>query len=276
MELGISSWTVPWAVGIVGYPRPARPLDAIGLLDKAIEVGVRRVQIADNLPLDQLDDAELDRLRNAAQERGLVLEVGTRGVDRDHLVRYIDIAHRIGAPLLRTVLSGRLLGSDQLAKTEAEIRSIVPLLQEDRITLALENNEAFAAIQYSELVNQISDPRVGVCLDTANSLGRPETLETVVKHLAKHVVILHAKDYDIRRVDTRMGFSVVGTAAGEGRVDFSWLLRELTQSAGDAFSVILEHWPPFTADIDATVVNEQRWLVTSVNYLRGVLDSLRQ
>jgi len=275
MELGISSWTVPWSIGIAGYPRPSKPLDPVGLLDKAVAVDVRRVQIADNLPLDQLDDHELDGLRAAAEERGLVLEAGTRGLDPDHLVRYVRIARRIGAPLLRTVLSGRLLGSDQLAQTEAAIRSVLPLLEKHEITLALENNEAFAAGQYSDLVMRISNPRVGICLDTANSLGRPETLELVVKHLAKHTVILHAKDYDIRRVDTRMGFSVVGAVAGDGRVDFPWLLAELKQSAGDGFSVILEHWPPFERDISTTVANEERWLTTSVEYLRRVLSTAR-
>lgn len=273
MELGISSWTLPWSVGVAQYPRPDTPLNAIGLLDKAVAVDVRRVQIADNLPLDELDERQLDDLRVGAQERRLVLEAGTRGVDPDHLIRYIDIARRIGAPMLRTVLSGRLLGRDQLAQTAASIRSVLPLLEKHHVMLALENNEAFAAAEYSQLITAIASPWVGACLDTANSLGRPETLDVVVKHLARHTVMLHAKDYDVRRVDTRMGFSVVGTAAGEGRVDFPWLLAQLNHAAGNGVSVILEHWPPFQGDIESTVVSEERWLTTSVSYLRGLLSS---
>src|SRR6202035_3578671 len=65
------------------------------------------------------------------------------------------------------------------------------------------------------------------CLDAANSLGRPETFRTVVENLAEHAVVFHAKDYDIRRIDTRMGFSIVGTPVGDGRVDFDWVLSEI-------------------------------------------------
>ena len=101
------------------------------------------------------------------------------------------------------------------------------MLDRQDVTLALENNEAFSAAEFAMLIRRIASPRVGICLDTANSLGRPETLETVVEQLAEHAVVLHAKDYDIHRVDTRMGFSVTGTPAGEGRVNFDWVLTEL-------------------------------------------------
>jgi hypothetical protein len=60
--------------------------------------------------------------------------------------------------------------------------------------------------QIACVIRRIASPHGGICLDTANSLGRPELLETVVEHLADLAVVLHAKDYDIRRVDTRMGF----------------------------------------------------------------------
>ena len=221
-KLGIASWTLPWAIGVQGYPLPQRPLGCIGLLEKAVEAKVSVVQIADNLPLHELPDQELDQLREAATARGLVLEAGTRSLDPEHLARYIAITHRIGARILRTVLSGSLSGPKQLAAAEAR------------------NPEGFAgarapgrdacsgeqrSIQRGGVCgdhHRIASPHVGICLDTANSLGRPETLQTVVENLAEHAVVLHAKDYDIRRIDTRMGFSVVGTAAGDGRVDFDW------------------------------------------------------
>lgn len=273
MELGISSWTVPWSIGVAGYPSPQRPLDPVGLLELAVRAGVTRVQIADNLPLDQLSDDELSDLGSEARERGLTLEAGTRGVEREHLKRYIAIAHRIGAPILRTVLSGRLLDREALAKTESHILEAVPMLEANDVRLALENNEAFGASEYASLMTRLSHPLLGICLDTANSLGRPEVLESVVQHLAGHAVMLHAKDYDIVRVDTRMGFSVVGQPAGAGRVDFPWLLGELRKFGRNQMSVIVEHWPPFQGEIEATVRMEEEWLVTSVNYLRDAIQS---
>ena len=59
MQLGISSYTFSWAVGIPGYPQPLQPLTALALLDRASELGVGVVQIADNLPLDALPPLKL-------------------------------------------------------------------------------------------------------------------------------------------------------------------------------------------------------------------------
>jgi sugar phosphate isomerase/epimerase len=156
-----------------------------------------------------------------------------------------------------------------MAAAEAGIRQILPALERTGVTLALENNEAFSAAEFAGLMLRIASPRVGICLDTANSLGRPEMLETVVDKLAEHAVVLHAKDYDIRRTDTRMGFSVVGQPAGEGRVDFDWVLAELRQRGRTGISVIVEHWPPFVGTIEDTVRIEEEWLARSVRFLRS-------
>jgi sugar phosphate isomerase/epimerase len=128
-KLGIASWTLPWAIGVHGYPSPQQPLGCIGLLEKAVEAEVSVVQIADNLPLHELPDQELDQLREAAAARGLVLEAGTRSLDVEHLTRYISITHRIGARILRTVLSGSLFGPQQLAAAEAAILKVLPPLE---------------------------------------------------------------------------------------------------------------------------------------------------
>jgi len=271
LKLGIGSWSVPWSVGVAGYPQPANPLGAIGLLDKAVEAGVSVVQIADNLPLHQFSDEELDRLRDAACARGVTLEAGTRGVEADHLARYIGIAHRIGARILRTVLSGSLCGPEKLAAAEAGIRAVLPLLEREDVNLALENNEAFSAAEFAGLIQRLASPRVGICLDTANSLGRPETLETVAGQLAPYAFELHAKEYDIERVATRMGLSIVGKAAGDGRVDFDWVLAELRRHGHTEINVIVEQWPPFAGSIEETVRIEEEWLSRSVRFLRAKL-----
>jgi sugar phosphate isomerase/epimerase len=272
MRLGISSWTVPWSIGVRGYPLPDSPLDAFGLLELAVEADVRVVQIADNLPLDQLTGDELDRLARAAAERALVLEVGTRSLDPADLVRYIEIAGRIGARSLRTVLSGPRREAGDVSAAVAAIQRVIPELHQHRVQLALENNEVFAAAHYAAIMRELSTPAVGVCLDTANSLGRPELLGAVLDQLADHTVMLHAKDYDVRRIDTRMGFSVTGAAAGQGRVDFDLVFDRLRAAGRQDLSVIIEHWPPFLGDVVSTVLNEREWLSQSAGFLRPLVE----
>ena len=63
--LGIASWTLPWAIGVQGYPQPPKPLGWMGLLEKAVEADVSVLQIADNLPLHEMPVEELDQLRAA-------------------------------------------------------------------------------------------------------------------------------------------------------------------------------------------------------------------
>jgi sugar phosphate isomerase/epimerase len=103
MKLGISSWAFPWAVGIPGYSRPAHPLSPSTLVSRAAEWGAGVVQIADNLPLDRFAAGELRALRNQAENAGLVLEAGTRGVDPEHLHKYLKIASALGSRLVRTL-----------------------------------------------------------------------------------------------------------------------------------------------------------------------------
>ena len=53
MRLGIGSYTYGWAIGVSGHA-PERPMGALDLLERAAELGVGLVQVADNLPLHRL------------------------------------------------------------------------------------------------------------------------------------------------------------------------------------------------------------------------------
>ena len=81
MQLGISTYTFTWAIGVPGYLRMAEPMDAIGLIHQAHEYGVSVVQLCDNLPLHTLSDEELIKIRDTASALKIELEIGTRGVE---------------------------------------------------------------------------------------------------------------------------------------------------------------------------------------------------
>jgi sugar phosphate isomerase/epimerase len=273
VEIGISSWTLPWSIGLDGYPEPPAPVGPIDLLDCAVDCGVKVVQFADNLPLVDLPDDALDEVAAYARDRGLAIELGTRSLDLDHLRRYLEVATRVQAPILRTVLSGSMLERDELMRAGHALRDLVPDLERHDVVLALENNESFAAAEFAEIVAAADSPLVGICLDTANSLGRPETFWTVTEELAEQTVMFHAKDYEIHRIDTRMGFTIEGRPLGDGRVDFAAVLERLTASAPGDFNVIIEHWPPFKGDIESTIESERRCLDRSLAFLRSLVDS---
>jgi len=103
VKLGIGSYAHGWAVGVPGYP--GHPdgigLTANGLLHKAFTLGVKIVQIADNLPLHTLPDQQLADLEQLACELQLSIEVGTRGFR--NLGAYLELAVRFTSPILHRV-----------------------------------------------------------------------------------------------------------------------------------------------------------------------------
>ncbi|MEE8217939.1 MAG: sugar phosphate isomerase/epimerase, partial [Vicinamibacteria bacterium] len=75
MRLGIGTYTYTWAVGVPGY-LPETPVTAADLVKAANAAGLRCVQIADNLPLEQLTTEERHTLLELAESRRVAIEVG--------------------------------------------------------------------------------------------------------------------------------------------------------------------------------------------------------
>jgi len=265
MRLGIGSWSFPWAIGVPGYPQPAAPLDAVGLLLKAKDLHVDVVQICDNYPLHTRSAGDLDQIACTAQDLRIRVEVGTRGVEPSHLLRYLEIATRLSATSLRTIV-------DNPADPYREwIAQVLPRYAEAGVAIAVETNEGLSVDEFAALVEALNSPYFGITLDTVNSLGREERTREVAAKLARYAITLHYKDYAIERVDHRMGFRVVGRPAGEGRVDAQWLFSSLTQAGRDP-QVIVELWPPFLGSIEETVAQEEEWVNRSVRFLQRLLD----
>ncbi|NLY91996.1 MAG: TIM barrel protein [Firmicutes bacterium] len=272
-QLGISSWSYPWAIGVPGYPAPEKPLTAAGLVEKAKSLGVNVVQIADNLPLHTLSVGELTELRDAAVEYGIELEIGTRGVEPDHLCQYLQIANFLNSRLLRT-LTHTATSQPDLPQIETWLRSVLPDFAKAGVVLALENYERHPAGELAALVRKIGHPNLGVCLDTVNNFGALEGPELVLRELAPYVVNLHIKDFAIARIDTAMGYVLTGRPAGEGRLEVLKVIEYLN-GKGRSYNIILELWPPFQNNVEETIRNEAEWVKRSITYLKGEIRKIR-
>jgi sugar phosphate isomerase/epimerase len=266
MRLGIGSYTYTWAVGVPGH-LPARPMGASDLLERARHLGVGVVQIADNLPLHRLPVAELEKLDRRATELGISVEVGTRGIDPKHLARYVEIASRFRSRILRVVVDTSDHHPDENEVVEV-VKAVLPELQSAGICLALENHDRFPVRVLARVVERIGSARVGICLDTVNSLGALEGPDTVIETLGPWTVNLHVKDFSIERVSHAMGFVVEGKPAGSGRLNVPRLLERLRAFGRDP-NAILELWTPPGATLEATIAREAEWAEDSIRYLRS-------
>ena len=265
MRLGISSHAYGWAVGVPGN-EPAHAMGALDLLQRASDLGVRVLQVADNLPLHTLSEPVLDEFAARATRLGIAIELGTRGIGPAQVHPYIGLAGRFRATILRTIVdtADHQPSEDEIVRT---IRRLVPDLQKACVSLALENHDRFQARTMARIVIRIRSQNVGICLDTVNSFGALEGPEVVVDALGPWTVNLHLKEFSVRRESHRMGFTIEGMPLGQGRLDVPWVLARLREHGRDP-NAILEQWTPPGNTLEATIAREAAWVAESVAYAR--------
>ena len=272
MKLGIGTYCYMWAIGFKFGEReaaPAQPMDAAGLLRRAHELGVRLVQVGPNLPLAALSASALDALVAQARAWDIEFELGTRGLETDHLERQVALAKRIGAKLLRTIPE---IGGESVEARDIPpyLEAILPTLERESVALGLENGK-LPAKELAWALDTVGSPRIGVVLDMVNSLAVPEGWKYVTEVLAPYTICLHHKEFVVERVWHMMGFTVEGCPAGTGQLDTPWLLETL-DNAGAIYNVILEVWPPEQATLQGTIDLEDQWVRESIPYLRKFIE----
>lgn len=267
MDIGISSYTFTWAIGVPGA-EPENSMTVFDLINKAVELDVKVVQIADNLPLEMFSVQELKELKVYADQVGIRIEVGARLMTIERLQQYLKIVRLVESPILRFVIDGPGFepGLDEI---QAIIQAIIPELEEQQIILAIENHDRLSVREFVETVQRASSSQVGICLDTVNSIGAGEGIETVINRLMPITVNLHIKEFIIRRVSYKMGFVIEGAPLGRGMLS----VPDLVSKAGNACrSAILEQWVPPEPAIRDTILKEKEWAKESIVYLKTVLN----
>ena len=263
MKIGISSYAFRWAVGTRDFTPPT-PLTPFSLLDKVAALGGEVVQVLDNLPLDGLPERTLADLAAHATELGLTLEVGIRGSRPEHLHRNLAVARRLGARLMRVVLTDADW-EPPLDELVAIFEALLPELRAANVTVGIENHFHLAPSELASLVKAIGDPLVGVCLDPLNSITKLVGPAETVATLAPFVVSLHFKDAVITR--PRTGFYISGCPLGEGLVDLPGMLAAV-RAAGRWPNLLVECWMDRLDDEGATLAQEEAWAGQGIAYLR--------
>jgi sugar phosphate isomerase/epimerase len=262
MKLGVSSYAFGWAVNEGQFTPDS-------LLDFAIAHQVPVIQLGDHLPLHRMETLALDTFAARARAAGVGIETGARGLTPAHLQTYIDVSHRVGAGLLRFVIDDRTYepGLDEIT---CVILDALAALRDAGVTLGLENHDRFPTVTLRRLIDGIASENVGICLDTANSLGAGEGICEVLAQLAPVCVNLHVKDFAIARLPHLMGFIIAGRTLGEGMLPLREVLEAVARH-GRCGTAVVETWPPPEANLAATIAKEADWAVRSVQVLRDAL-----
>lgn len=218
-------------VGIVIHSYPARSrekgfADPARFLDFCRERGAAGVQ----LPLGTPPAEDARRLRAAAEKYGMYLEGSSRPPkDKADLARFeaeVKAARECGAAVVRTVmLGGRRYETFHTAKEYAafadgalaSLRLAEPVVARHKVTLAVENHKDFRADELIGVLKAVSSERVGVCVDTGNSLALLERPADTAGALAPWAAACHLKDMGVE--EAADGFLLAEVPLGDGFLD---------------------------------------------------------
>ncbi|WP_221583491.1 sugar phosphate isomerase/epimerase [Microbacterium sp. G2-8] len=260
--IGLGTYAFFWEMS----DRASRPLSLIGALETTRDLDVGLFQICDFAPLESMTDAELHDAARAARELGLEIEIGTKGLEPDHLARFLRIAEIFDARLVRSMLRGAA-GSPSLADARHWVTQAVPSYEAAGVDLALETYEQVATRDLVTLVEQVGSDALGICLDPANVVARLENPRDCVETAAPLVKNVHVKDFAFAREPGWVGFTYSGAPMGDGLHDYAHLL-DTVDPRGRGINEIVEHWLPWQSDERATIDREREWTRRSLNHLR--------
>ncbi|TPX04587.1 TIM barrel protein, partial [Schumannella luteola] len=159
--LGLGTYAFFWegAHTLPTGPNP-EPLPLGGMLARTAELGLSLFQICDYAPLLGYSAAELRGLRATADDLGIRLELGTKGVAPAHLRSFLDLAGVLGADYLRSMVFAPD-SRPTLAEAERMLREVLPEAEAAGVRLGLETYEQLPTAALLALVEEVGSDALG-------------------------------------------------------------------------------------------------------------------
>lgn len=261
--IGLGSYAYFWRHSA----RVDAPLTLAEEFEDARRAGVELFQICDYAPLERMDDAQLRDAAAAARDSGLTIELGTKGVEPEHLERFLRLADVFDARLVRSMVNGAD-SRPSLDRAASWLERSIRSYESAGVELALETYEQLATADLVGLVERVGSCALGICLDPANVVARLEQPSECIRVAAPHVKNVHAKDFAFARQDGWVGFTYSGAPMGDGLHDYPALL-EAVRPRERGVGEIVEHWLPWQRDAATTIAAEREWTRTALDYLRS-------
>lgn len=263
MAIGLSTYSFFWRAS----ERVPQPLYLPQMLQQTAELGAGVFQICDYKALEALSASELADLRRQADDLGLVLELGTRGLDTEHLRKYLSIAEALDVRVLRSMFNSNSLKPTSEQAFEL-LQRVMPQFVEQDVKLALETYEQVPTRTVLDVVERIDSPWLGICLDPGNCVAALENPREVIDMTAERVLNLHVKDFAFSRRDGWVGFTFAGCPMGEGLLDYAYMRGKVRPNSRH-INQIIEHWLPWQLDAATTCALEDQWTRHNLNYLNA-------
>ncbi|WP_016605844.1 sugar phosphate isomerase/epimerase family protein, partial [Yersinia pestis] len=215
-------------------------MDIFDFIDKAWSLGLDGVEI-NIIPDEGLhpefgvlssdDPTYLARVRHAIEQRNLYCEIDTRFTSVKAISKAVQFASALGADVIRTYMFRRGQYEPlEYPRIIHELKSLVPLLQANRIRLAVENHEDETADEIIQIVKAVDSLWVGAHCDIGNGMMAWEEPVVTVSQLAPFTYSTHFKDHIVTQHDEQL--VVCGVPIGEGSIDIDNCFRILVEKSG--------------------------------------------
>jgi 3-oxoisoapionate decarboxylase len=242
-------------------------LDLPAMLRKTRELGAEVFQICDYLPILSYTRAELHDLKSLADDLGIVLELGTKGIATEHLAKFLGLAQALQATVIRSMVNtpGH---RPTLSEAEALLKQALPAYEAAGVTIALETYEQLSSRDLVSLVETVGSPSLGICLDPANCVAALENPIDVIDRCVPYVANLHVKDFAFTRRGGWVGFTLEGAELGTGLLNYDYLIKAVDPETR-GINRIIEHWLPWQESFELTSRLENLWNANNLAYLRS-------
>jgi sugar phosphate isomerase/epimerase len=232
--VGLCVFGIAYASGLSWSGAPEPNPDALTpaqIVDLTADSGLSWVEMPTRMLVGSAPEA-LDALHAHAEERGVRFVVAGSRVRAAELIEGLRVATKIGAPVVRCVLSSILCGDRRgfeggwrahLDATERELEQIVPEAERLRVAVAIENHQDADSEDLLRLCRRFESRYLGVTLDTGNPLAVMEEPLEFARRIAPYLRHAHLKDYRVYPAPN--GFRLARCAMGAGVIDFPALFE---------------------------------------------------
>lgn len=277
--IGIGSFAYRYAIGFQDCT-PPNPMTVFDFLTAAHRLGLKRVQLCENLAYASFSHKQFQAIRTLAEQLGISIELGMRDITKDNLEKHLEIADLLSSHFLRVVLGKNGLYKEKQPETLTQqaievFHDAIPTLKSLDVTIGIENHFDVTTEYLVNVVEEVNDRHAGLIFDTTNCLGFIRTPEETLKMLGPHLVSVHLKDYFAHKVEA--GYLIRGTVLGEGWLDLEGILRSVLAYNPKA-SLILEMTIRCEPEqrIDDIILWEKQAIEQSVSNLHSMLQRIKR
>lgn len=247
--------------------RAPQPLDLPAMIRRTHELGGEVFQICDYLPILDFADAELRDLKTVADRLGVVLELGTKGIQTAHLAKFLHMAQALGVKTVRSMVNTPD-HRPSLSEAERLLAQALPAYEAAGVKIGLETYEQLSSSDLVSLVETVGSPSLGICLDPANCVAALEHPRDVIDRCAPYVVNLHVKDFAFTRRGGWVGFTLEGVELGKGLLDYDYMMAKVAPEAR-GINRIVEHWLTWQDSFEETCRLENQWNASNLAYMKA-------